>query len=137
MYVPEAKQLTTGGTFSKSAVKGYWDTPEIAKLLLHYFIKGNPHRIDQDRSPVSGKTLREVAQPAFEEEAEPGPVVDAFLEVREALRLASNAMVCFRSMHCLKQVPPHGEVCLRSCCLFKPWYLCMSFTGCQWPKTDA
>ena len=100
LYIPEARQLIGGGTFSKNSTHDYWDTPEVAKLILHYFIKGNPHRIDQDRSPRSGKTLREIAQPAFEEDAQPEAVVDAFLEVREAVALAPSAMVCFKCNIC-------------------------------------
>lgn len=92
MYIPEAKQLMSGGFFNRHPEQDKWDTPEVAKLILHYLVEGNPERADKDTSPSSGKTLRELAQQAIDS-SDPHETVDLFLEVKQAVAAAPNALV--------------------------------------------
>ena len=93
MYIPEAKQLTSGGFFNRHATEeGRWDTPEVAKLILHYLLEGNPGRMEQERSPRSGENLAHLARQAIDS-TDPQTVVDLFLEVKEGVAAASNALV--------------------------------------------
>ncbi len=92
MYVPEAKQLMSGGFFNRHPEQEVWDTPEVAKLILHYLIEGNPERVEQDSSPESGESLRELAQKAIDS-TDPHETIDIFLEVKRAVAAAPNALV--------------------------------------------
>lgn len=92
MYVPQAKQLTHGGFFSRSGDSSLWDTPEVAKLLMHYLVAAHPERAAQVTSPASGRTLQQLVQDALAA-SEAGVVVDAFLEVKQTVAAAENAMV--------------------------------------------
>lgn len=97
MYIPEAKQLMSGGFFNRHPEQEKWDTPEVAKLILHYLVEGNPERADEVTSVTSGKTLRQLAQQAIDS-TDPHETVDLFLEVKEAVTAAQNVLVS--TVHC-------------------------------------
>lgn len=92
MYIPEARQLTSGGFFNRHPEIDTWDTPEIAKLLLYYLVEGNPIRSDEVKGEKSGRTLRELAQQAIDS-SDPHETVDIFLEAKAAVAAAPNALV--------------------------------------------
>ena len=92
MYIPEAKQLMSGGFFNRHPEQDKWDTPEVAKLILHYLVEGNPDRLGKDTSLDSDRTLRELAQQAIDS-TDPHETVDLFLEVKKAVTCAPNSMV--------------------------------------------
>lgn len=99
MYIPEAKQLTAGGFFNRHPDLPVWDTPEIAKLMLHYLVEGNPNRADTEKSQKSGRSLRELAQAAAST-TDPHLIVDLFLEAKDTVAAASNALVSCASSQC-------------------------------------
>lgn len=87
--------MISGGFFNRHPDLPQWDTPEIAKLMLHYLIQGNPRRIEEDKSQSSGRSLRELAQAAIDSN-DPHTTVDLFLEVKETVAAAPNSLVCFQ-----------------------------------------
>lgn len=91
MYIPQAKQLTHGGFFYQNE-EGSWDTPESAKLVLQYFLSANYERVSTETSPRSGRTLESLIEGAMES-SEATEVIDLFLEVKETVASARNAMV--------------------------------------------
>ena len=107
MYIPEAKQLMSGGFFNRHPEQDKWDTPEAAKLILHYLMEGNPERVDTETSPESGKTLRELARQAIDS-TDPHETIDLFLEVKRAVTATPNTMVGIL-LYCLASAPLYAS----------------------------